>query len=73
MQIQPTDEFILKTIRELLSVDADWDFNLLCQDALQGKKERRRQFEKNKRRYEEEKKARLAAKMAQSRCVVDFV
>ena len=56
----------------MLKADKDWTFDLFCQDAIAGKRERIRQFLKNKRRYEEEKKARLAAKMASAKQELTF-
>jgi len=72
MSTRPTNETILVTILALMDADKEWDFNLLCQDAIAGKKERLRQKEKNARKYLAEKKARLEAKMAQANAVVQF-
>ena len=73
MSTRPTTDTIVQTVLQLLDADKDWDFNLLCQDAIAGKKERLRQKAKNKRKYEAEKKERLDAKMAQSRSLIEFL
>lgn len=73
MSTRPTAETIVYTIIQLLDADKDWDFNLLCQDAIAGKRERLRQKAKNKRKYEADKKERLEAKMAECRSIIEFL